>query len=169
MKRLLYFSFLIAHFSFSVSAFGTTRPWTFWYWMYGAVSEQGIRADLQAMKDVGLGGCYLMPIRGAVERPEYEGKADALTPNFWRMAVGTIILPCPSPSTTLTTTRTSPSMRYLFLPPTFPTRHMSLQPPFPTVFRRVSSLTPLKSPSTPRASIVLTSLAGYNMNSTSLR
>ena len=85
MKRLLYFSFLIAHFSFSVSAFGTTRPWTFWYWMYGAVSEQGIRADLQAMKDVGLGGCYLMPIRGAVERPEYEGKADALTPNFWRM------------------------------------------------------------------------------------
>ena len=63
----------------------TTRPWTFWYWMYGAVSEEGIRADLQAMKDVGLGGCYLMPIRGAAERPEYEGKADALTPNFWRM------------------------------------------------------------------------------------
>ena len=63
----------------------TTRPWTFWYWMYGAVSEEGIKADLQAMKDVGLGGCYLMPIRGAAERPEYEGKADALTPNFWRM------------------------------------------------------------------------------------
>ena len=63
----------------------TTRPWTFWYWMYGAVSEQGIKADLQAMKDVGLGGCYLMPIRGAAERPEYEGKADALSANFWRM------------------------------------------------------------------------------------
>ena len=63
----------------------TTRPWTFWYWMYGAVSEAGIRADLQAMKDVGLGGCYLMPIRGASERPEYEGKADALSENFWRM------------------------------------------------------------------------------------
>ena len=63
----------------------TTRPWTFWYWMYGAVSEEGIRADLKAMKDVGLGGCYLMPIRGAVEKPEYEGKADALSDNFWRM------------------------------------------------------------------------------------
>ncbi|MBQ8937381.1 MAG: DNA-binding protein [Prevotella sp.] len=63
----------------------TTRPWTFWYWMYGAVSEQGIKADLQAMKDVGLGGCYLMPIRGAAERPEYGGKADALSNNFWRM------------------------------------------------------------------------------------
>ena len=63
----------------------TTKPWTFWYWMYGAVSEQGIKADLQAMKDVGLGGCYLMPIRGAAEHPEYEGKADALSENFWRM------------------------------------------------------------------------------------
>ena len=61
------------------------RPWTFWYWMYGAVSEQGIKADLQAMKDVGLGGCYLMPIRGAAEHPEYEGKADVLSANFWRM------------------------------------------------------------------------------------
>ena len=63
----------------------TTKPWTFWYWMYGAVSEQGIKADLQAMKDVGLGGCYLMPIRGAVERPEYQGTADALSDNFWEM------------------------------------------------------------------------------------
>ena len=61
------------------------RPWTFWYWMYGAVSEEGIKADLQAMKDVGLGGCYLMPIRSAAERPEYEGKADALSEDFWRM------------------------------------------------------------------------------------
>ena len=63
----------------------TTKPWTFWYWMYGAVSEQGIKADLQAMKDVGLGGCYLMPIRGAAERPEYQGTADALSEKFWRM------------------------------------------------------------------------------------
>ena len=63
----------------------TTRPWTFWYWMYGAVSEAGIKADLQAMKDVGLGGCYLMPIRGSQERPEYQGTADALSDNFWRM------------------------------------------------------------------------------------
>ncbi len=63
----------------------TTKPWTFWYWMYGAVSEQGVKADLQAMKDVGLGGCYLMPIRGAAERPEYEGNADALSDNFWKL------------------------------------------------------------------------------------
>ena len=63
----------------------TVKPWTFWYWMYGAVSEQGIKADLQAMKNVGLGGCYLMPIRGAAEHPEYQGQANAMSENFWKM------------------------------------------------------------------------------------
>ena len=63
----------------------TQSPWTFWYWMYGAVSKDGIKADLKCMKDVGLGGCYLMPIRGADERPEYKGEANQLTPKFWEM------------------------------------------------------------------------------------
>ena len=63
----------------------TTKPWTFWYWMYGAVSEAGIKADLQGMKDVGLGGCYLMPIRGAQERPEFGGQANALSNRFWNL------------------------------------------------------------------------------------
>ncbi len=61
------------------------KPWTFWYWMYGAVSKEGIKADLQAMKDVGLGGCYLMPIRGINEKPEYHGEAQQLAPKFWEM------------------------------------------------------------------------------------
>ena len=84
MKRLTTLAFI---FCLALLSRGndTTKPWTFWYWMYGAVSEQGIKADLQAMKDVGLGGCYLMPIRGAAERPEYQGTADALSENFWRM------------------------------------------------------------------------------------
>ena len=69
----------------NVHANDTARPWTFWYWMYGAVSEAGIKADLQAMKDVGLGGCYLMPIRGVNEKPEFEGKAQQLTPEFFRL------------------------------------------------------------------------------------
>ncbi len=62
-----------------------TKPWTFWYWMYGAVSKAGIHADLSAMKDVGLGGTYLMPIRGVKERPEFGGKAAQLSPEFWDM------------------------------------------------------------------------------------
>lgn len=84
MKRLTILAFVLC---LAILSRGndTTRPWCFWYWMYGAVSEAGIKADLQAMKDVGLGGCYLMPIRGAAERPEYGGQADALSGNFWHM------------------------------------------------------------------------------------
>ncbi len=61
------------------------RPWSFWYWMFGAVSEEGIKADLEAMKDVGLGGTYLMPIKSDVEGPQYEGKAQQLSPEWWRL------------------------------------------------------------------------------------
>ncbi len=64
---------------------GESKPWTFWYWMYGAVSRQGIKADLEAMKDVGLGGAYLMPIRSSDFRPEYKGTADQLSPEWWDM------------------------------------------------------------------------------------
>ncbi len=70
---------------FSAQAQDMTRPWAFWYWMYGAVSKPGIHADLQAMKDAGLGGCYLMPIRGTQEKPEFGGDAQQLTPRFWEM------------------------------------------------------------------------------------
>ena len=66
-------------------------PWTFWYWMYGAVSKDGIKADLKCMKDIGLGGCYLMPIRGTNDKgapqnpPQGEKWAEALSPHFWEM------------------------------------------------------------------------------------
>jgi len=44
-----------------------SAPWAFWYWMYGAVSKAGITADMEAMKQAGLGGVYLMPIKGTAE------------------------------------------------------------------------------------------------------
>ena len=84
MKRISIF-LLVMLFSLSAQSSLHSKPWTFWYWMYGAVSKEGIKADLQAMKDVGLGGCYLMPIRSSAEKTEYEGKADALSENFWQM------------------------------------------------------------------------------------
>ena len=83
MKRLVYtilISFLVA-----VSVYGDSRPWTFWYWMYGAVSKAGIHEDLKGMKDIGLGGCYLMPIRGVSDKPEFNGDATQLSPKFWQM------------------------------------------------------------------------------------
>ena len=60
------------------------RPWTFWYWMFGAVSDEGIRADLKAMKDVGIGGFYLMPIKDSTMGPQYNGNSDQLTPEWWK-------------------------------------------------------------------------------------
>ena len=71
-KILLVFSFL----SVMTVATGKTvvhndgTPFCFWYWMYGAVTEQAIKADLQAMHDAGLRGTYLMPIRSSAQRPE---------------------------------------------------------------------------------------------------
>lgn len=61
------------------------RPWSFWYWMYGDVSEEGIKADLQAMKDIGLGGTYLMPIKSVDAAPQFDGKAPQLSPEWWRL------------------------------------------------------------------------------------
>jgi len=59
------------------------KPWTFWYWMYGAVSKEGITKDLAAMHDAGLGGFYLMFIKGVNEGKEYHGDAQQLSPSWW--------------------------------------------------------------------------------------
>lgn len=63
----------------------SSKPWSFWYWMYGTVNKPSVKADLEGMARVGLGGTYLMPIRSTTEKPEYEGKAEQLSPEFWRM------------------------------------------------------------------------------------
>ncbi|MFT3751567.1 MAG: glycosyl hydrolase [Paludibacter sp.] len=91
-------SFLALFFLFlSISVFSQTslysnfktppseaRPWTFWYWMHGAVSKEGIRADLKAMQEIGLDGAYLMPIKG-VEGSTYPKPVSQLTPEWWEM------------------------------------------------------------------------------------
>jgi hypothetical protein len=59
------------------------RPWAFWYWMNAAVSPAAVSADLEAMKEAGLGGAYLMPIRGATDPPQWEPPVEQLTPEWW--------------------------------------------------------------------------------------
>lgn len=86
LKHILVLLALLPASVFSANSLSEeARPWTFWYWMYGAVSRSGIHADLCAMKDIGLGGCYLMPIRSSKEKPEFGGRADQLSPEFWSM------------------------------------------------------------------------------------
>ena len=41
-----------------------TRPRVYWYWLDGQISKEGITADLEAMKRVGIGGAYIGLIDG---------------------------------------------------------------------------------------------------------
>lgn len=57
----------------------SARPQTWWHWVSGNVSSEGITADLQAMKDVGLGGCQLF----TVDQSAVQGPVKFMTPE-WR-------------------------------------------------------------------------------------
>lgn len=61
------------------------KPWTFWNWKYGSVSRPGIHADLTGMKNVGMGGIWLMPVRETGERLESQDGVAQLSPEFWKM------------------------------------------------------------------------------------
>ncbi|WP_372772537.1 glycosyl hydrolase [Mangrovibacterium sp.] len=58
------------------------QPWTFWYWMHGAVSKAGITADLEAMKEAGIGGTYLFAIRDTVSGL-YPDAVVTMSPEWW--------------------------------------------------------------------------------------
>ena len=63
----------------------SARPWVFWYWMHGAVSKEGITADLEAMKEVGIGGAYLMPIKDTSSAIPFQPVVRQLTAEWWTM------------------------------------------------------------------------------------
>jgi hypothetical protein len=63
----------------------SAKPWVFWYWMHAAVSKEGITADLEAMKEVGIGGAYLMPIKDTAHRILFQPTARQLSPEWWSL------------------------------------------------------------------------------------
>jgi len=97
-----YFKYLLFVLCISFTGFGTAvaqpslreqfstppteaKPWTFWYWMFGAVSKEGIKADLESMKEIGLGGAYLMTIKSTSEGSGYKNAVSQLSPEWWEM------------------------------------------------------------------------------------
>src|SRR5215831_20020798 len=42
------------------------RPHTWWHWMNGNITRVGIRADLEAMKAVGLGGAQIFNVSESI-------------------------------------------------------------------------------------------------------
>lgn len=52
-----------------------TRPWVFWHWTNGNVKKKGITEDLEAMKEVGIGGVITFRISGKQWAPDGPLKA----------------------------------------------------------------------------------------------
>ena len=40
----------------------SARPWVYWFWLDGNITREGITADLEAMKRVGIGGVLIMEV-----------------------------------------------------------------------------------------------------------
>ncbi len=55
------------------------RPWVYWFWLNGNITSNGITADLEAMKRVGIGGVLIME----VDQGTPKGAADFGKPG-WR-------------------------------------------------------------------------------------
>ena len=47
----------------------SAKPRTWWHWLNGQISREGITADLESMKRVGLGGAQIFNLGGALGRP----------------------------------------------------------------------------------------------------
>lgn len=63
----------------------SAKPWAIWYWLHGAISKEGIKADLEAMKEVGFGGAYLMTIKDTNSKIPFQPQVRQLTPEWWAM------------------------------------------------------------------------------------
>jgi hypothetical protein len=61
----------------------SAKPWVFWYWMKAAVTKEGITADLEAMKEEGIGGAYLVPMQDPTNPPLVEPPAITFSNEWW--------------------------------------------------------------------------------------
>jgi hypothetical protein len=82
-RFFLFFLFLSIGFTTKAQENPDAKPWVFWYWMQASVSKVGITADLEAMKEAGIGGAYLMPIKGETNPPIFAPAAPQLSPQWW--------------------------------------------------------------------------------------
>src|ERR1035437_8680865 len=48
----------------------SAKPWVYWFWLDGNITREGITADLEAMRRVGIGGVLIMEVdQGAPKGP----------------------------------------------------------------------------------------------------
>ena len=63
----------------------SARPWVSWYWKQTVISKEGITADLEAMKEAGIGGAYLVPVKDTVSSSLFQPTVRQLTPEWWKL------------------------------------------------------------------------------------
>ncbi len=56
----------------------SARPHTWWHWMNGNITKEGITADLEAMQRVGIGGAQIFNVSERIP----EGPVDILSPQW---------------------------------------------------------------------------------------
>ncbi len=61
----------------------SAKPWMYWFWMNGNVTKEGITADLESMKRVGIGGALIFDVALAAPRGTPSGPAQFMT-DEWR-------------------------------------------------------------------------------------
>ncbi len=93
MRTLIYFCLIILFISCSSDhqklkkAFYNpapdAMPWVYWYWMNGNVTKEGITADLEAMKNIGIGGAMMMFIGDTIHRKGLERAYEQMSPEWW--------------------------------------------------------------------------------------
>lgn len=66
-------------------AYENSKPWVYWYWMHSAYSKEGITADLEAMKKVGIAGAYLMSVKGPTDPPLIDPPILQLSDQWWEL------------------------------------------------------------------------------------
>ncbi|MCP4783246.1 MAG: hypothetical protein GY878_06820 [Fuerstiella sp.] len=69
----------------------SARPWTYWFWINGNITKEGITADLEAFKRVGIGGVLWMEVSGYRWAPD--GPVVPLSPS-WHDAMQWAIEEC---------------------------------------------------------------------------
>ncbi|RZJ20447.1 MAG: DNA-binding protein [Acinetobacter sp.] len=86
-KIFLFLLFFTFSFRLNAQQNENAKPWVFWYWVQSGISKKGITADLEAMKSNGIGGAYLMTIKGGKSsNPSlYEKPVEQLTLEWWEM------------------------------------------------------------------------------------
>ena len=56
----------------------SAKPHTWWHWMMGNVTKEGITADLEAMKKAGVGGAQIFSVSEAIP----QGPVKFMSPEF---------------------------------------------------------------------------------------